>query len=161
MHSVGIDENTFIEKKKALFELYKTPITDSNVAQIMLNELLVSAFNRRDYQSLKKIYWTMAIIAFGEKREFFHILIEVRKYELLIINQSQLKYGCDEVKIMVPVGECESCSELEGKVFKTYEILNNPPLPNPNCSSGWCNCCFQPVLDIVKTKNFLDAKFHK
>lgn len=168
LHDVGIDEKAFIEKKKALFELYKTPILDSNVATIMLSGLSVIAYNQSDYQLLKRIYFAWALIECKENRPFFHLLVEVKKYELLIIYNEQSKYGGDEVKIFIPAGECENCLELDGKVFKTLEIINNPPIPNPNCtykkeeygsSHGWCVCMFQSVIDTQKFKKFFDEKY--
>jgi len=167
LNSVGIDENTFVNKKKALFELYKTPIRDSNVAFIMLNGLITSFSESKDYQLLRRIYHTMALIEHLENRPFFHLLVETHKCELLHILEESKLTGVDEVKIFVPVGECENCLELDGKVFKIINALETMPLPNSKCnhgieengsSKGWCMCIYQPVIDIQK---FLNEKYHQ
>ncbi len=170
LHGVGIDEKAFIEKKKALFELYKTPIMDSNIASIMLSELSISAFKRNDYQRLRMINSTLALIEHHEKRPFFHLLVEARKFELLELYDSQLKTGCDEIKIFAPVGECDNCMKLDGKIFKMIDALETMPLPNPYCtnqkeetgsSHGWCICSYNLIIDIQKFQKFLNEKYNQ
>lgn len=120
------------------------------------------------YSILRRKSFTKALKNFKEGKEFIQFLIEARKNELLQIQDEAKMAGIDEVKIFVPVIECESCLKLEDKIFKLTDALESMPLPNPNCtnkkeesgsSHGWCMCSYNPVIDIQKSNKFLNEKY--
>ncbi len=117
-----------------------------------------------DLHKLKMMYFQKALDLFRKDLNFFDELFESKKCELLKFKE--FKYN-KKVKILSSCG-CNSCEELNGKVYTIDEALKLMPIPNPGCShktnasgKGWCRCCYVSGDDPIEQAKQMNKEFHK
>lgn len=117
-----------------------------------------------DFYKLKMGHFQNAMQLFRNNLDFFDELYESKKCELL--EYKKFKYN-KKVKILSSCG-CESCKNLNGKVFTIDEALKLMPIPNPDCGhktnangKGWCRCCYISGDDPFEQIKEIDKKFYK
>jgi len=99
----------------------------------------------------KKDYYREAIDLCKSGKEFFLVLQELRRRELLSYKQR----GVKKVEILTAGADnsCAACLQLNQKVIDIDEALKNMPLPVKMCSMdvfgvdrGFCRCTYAPVV---------------
>ena len=118
-----------------------------------LNEFIKDYAKRKDYQSLKCMYHTMAYFLYefnidrGHEHNFFHYLYESKRMELYDYQSQEREYGQKmKVEIMTSGKEysCKNCYVLHGKKFTIHEALEKMPIPVKDFENGFCNCDYIP-----------------
>jgi phage FluMu protein Com len=104
--------------------------------------------NRNDYSKLNSIYSNMAHFLYDRDKDCFQILQQAKKMKLLYLKSM----GSEEVEIMG--GGCTSSQELNGKIFKIDDALEQMPIPNKSCSNirknkkrAFCTCEYFPTSE--------------
>lgn len=145
----GISEKDFDIRKNELSKTYGFEANDRDVIWSIFNELVTKI---KELHKLKMIYFQMALFLHGEGKEFFTILQQSAKMELMQIKQEGRR---KRVKIST-AGErsCEACQRLKDKIFTIDEALEKMPIPNKDCKHqsgngkpGWCRCSYLVVID--------------
>ncbi|MEO0114614.1 MAG: hypothetical protein ABIK93_03970 [candidate division WOR-3 bacterium] len=152
LSEVGISEADFCKRVGKTIE----EATDQEIKDIIwskYNELVMKYTKSNDFGVLKTLYYRMALFLDEEGKDFFQILQQSAKMELMNFRQSKV---IKKVEILT-AGEnsCESCQQLAAKVFTIEEALKNMPIPNKECSfkmfeksiRGFCRCCYNAVID--------------
>lgn len=146
LDEVGISENDFIKRThKSIEEASDQEIKD--VVWAGYNQLALKYAKSNDFGALKTLYYRMALFLNEERKDFFQILQQSAKMDLLSYRQSEV---VKKVEILT-CGEnsCESCQRLAGKKFTIEEALEKMPIPNKECTfklydenRGFCRCCY-------------------
>ena len=159
--SFGITKENFMTKKKSLSNSYGIEARDRDVTWALLNEAIIK---NDDFKKLSHIYFVQASMLYEEGRDFFRILQQCRRSELL--SYKKFKYN-KKVKILSGCG-CDSCTNLNGKVYTIDEALELMPIPNPSCNykpnssgKGWCRCAYISGDDAIEKSKEIDKDFYK
>lgn len=154
-------------KKKWLNSLYSYGITDTDILNTTQqlakkfgkepseNDVIWSLFNQSItktgvLQNLKMIYYDMALFLNEEGRNFFHILQQSRKMELMYYK----KMGIKRVQIRTASNSCDYCKQLTDSIFTIDDAFTNMPIPCSECTyvlkkgkSGFCRCCYVAYVE--------------
>ena len=133
----GISDAEFNIRKKELSSKSGIENNENDVIWSFFNELLMSNSNDFDIQS--KIYLSMAIFLFDEGKDFFPLLKESYRAELLSL---ELKSIESPTIWVVTIGNslnenslpCSKCKELNGIQMSIKEALEKMPIPIKDCS---------------------------
>jgi hypothetical protein len=149
----GISDADFDRHKKSLGERFRQEPRDSDVVWSLFHEALDASMKSGDLRELKMLYFEMALFAYEEGRDFFHLLEQSRKMELTEFK----KGGYVEKVSIITAGDasCEACQKLAGRVFTVDEALEQMPIPCEDCTfdfrgrgqPGWCRCLYGAVVD--------------
>jgi len=148
----GITDQHFEAKKAQLGKEFQKEPRDADVVWGLFNNLLTQQMKTSDHDALKGLYYDMALFAEEEGREFFHLLQQARKMELLHWREAGI--GVTKVEILTAGDKaCPSCQPLRGKIFKIKDALKEMPIPNKDCTTHWhhpkqgfCRCSYLPVI---------------
>lgn len=112
------------------------------------NNLILRNIKSKNYSNLKMLYYSMAIMLNQEKKEFFNLLQESRKMELM----EYKKHGfIKKVKISTAGkgNACDICMLQDNATYTIEEALKKMPIPNKNCTHtlydekrGFCRCMY-------------------
>jgi len=77
-------------------------------------------------------------------KEYFNSTLDDMKERLLRYKES----SCSGVKISTSCDErvCPACAKNQGKFYTIAEALRDMPIPNKDCASGYCRCCYIPEI---------------
>jgi len=111
-----------------------------------LNKELSSAAKSNDWHRMSSIYFGLALIRHDEGKEFFSVLQECARCNLIGFEKSGV---VKRVKVLT-CGEqsCSECQPLQGQIFDIREALDKMPIPVRTCQHdrGWCRCMYLPVM---------------
>jgi hypothetical protein len=132
----GISEQDFSVRKKELFLKTGIENNDNDVIWSLFNELLV--LNSNDFDIQSKIYLSMAIFLFNEGKDFFPLLKESYRAELLSLELKSIESPLTSMAIIVTStneksGACSKCKELNGFQMTFEDALEKMPIPIKNC----------------------------
>jgi hypothetical protein len=142
----GAYENEYLRIEDELKKKFGFEPNPSDIIWAYYNKLIVK--NSSNYQNLSSIYYSMALILNKEKKEFFHILQQSKKMELLEYKRSGF---IKKVKISTSGKDnaCDNCLKQENKTFTINAALEKMPIPNKDCTHilydenrGFCRCCY-------------------
>lgn len=132
----GISDQEFSVRKKELFSKSGIENNDNDVIWSLFNELLMS--NSSNFYNQSKIYLSMAGFLYNEGKDFFPLLKESYRAELLNL---QLKSFESPIKSMAEIvnstnknsGSCSKCKELNGLQMSFEDAIEKMPIPIKNC----------------------------
>lgn len=141
---MGINKNHILEQRQ-----------DKEWKQF--NEKVQELIKSNDFYSLGLLYYEMANFVKKEGKDNTHLLQLAYKVKLKFQNRVLRDYEksdvCTGVEIIAVTNcpgnnSCETCSQLNGKIFPIDEALLKNPLPVKNCShEHGCRCAYGPVVD--------------
>lgn len=132
----GISDEEFSLRKKELFSKSGIENNDNDVIWSFFNELLLS--NSKDFDIQSKIYLSMAIFLFNEGKDFFPLLKESYRAELLSLELKSIESPTIwMVTIENSLNEnslaCSKCKELNGIQMTIKDALEKMPIPIKDC----------------------------
>ncbi len=142
----GVKEEDFDKATEKLTEKFGETPSVKDIIWLLFNETISKL---KDFDSLKMIYYEMALFLNEEKKDFSTVLQQSQKMDLLKYKQ----IGIKKVQILSAHNSCEACKKLNDKIFTVKDALEKMPLPCMNCkyildddSRGFCRCVFVPVF---------------
>jgi len=121
------------------------------------NEKVTELMKSNDFYGLGSIYYEMADFVKKEGKDNTYLLQLGFKMKLKFQNNRLMDYKrsdiCTGVEIIAVTNSpgnnsCETCLQLDGKIFPIDEALLNNPLPVKNCSHEYgCRCVYGPAFD--------------
>lgn len=142
-------DNQYKESEKILNKRFGHKPNYNDVIWHLCNKEIIE--NRNDYDILRLLYYKMAQFLNKRGKEFFHLLQQSKKMELLYFK----KMGMDEVEIISCY--CSFCQKLNGKIFKINDALKQMPLPHKECTNilydkkrGFCTCSYNFSNEIIR-----------
>jgi len=145
----GITEKDFHIHKDKLSKKFGQEASGQDVIWSIFNELLTKI---KDLHTLKMIYYEMALFLNEEGKDFFTVLQQSAKMELMQFKKEEFT---KKVRILT-AGEdsCEACQRLENMVFTIEEALEKLPIPCKECTRklydktrGFCRCCYVAEIE--------------
>ena len=162
----GAYENEYLRIEDELKKKFGLEPNPSDIIWAYYNKLIVK--NSSNYQKLSSIYYSMAVSLNKEGKDFFQLLQQSKKMELL-----EYKRGgfIKKVKVLTSGKDnsCDSCLKLENKTFTINAALEKMPIPNKDCTHilydenrGFCRCCYiTEVVSIEEATNKILRKMDK
>lgn len=146
----GITEKDFDIHKGKLSKKFGQEARNRDVIWSIFNELLIK--KNKDLNSLKMIYYEMALFLNEEGKDCFAVLQQSHKMELMKFKQDGF---VKKVRILTAGKDsCEACRQLENKVFTIEEALEKMPIPCKECTHklydekrGFCRCCYVAEIE--------------
>lgn len=148
LKTYGITERDFDISKVELTKKFGEEPSDKDVIWSLFNKLITKM---RDFHTLKMIYYDMALFLNEEGKDFFSVLQQSAKMELMYYKQSDV----EKVQILTAgKGSCEQCQQSENKIFTIEEAFEKMPIPSKECTHemsvgqrGFCKCCYIAKID--------------
>jgi hypothetical protein len=151
LKTYGITEEIFESHKKSLSDQWKRVVADSDIIWSLFNELLQENMKLGDFHTLKMLYHNMAFFLDEEGQEFFGVLVERQRMELM---EYKTQCGVAKVRITTSADSCPACKKLDGKVLTIQKALKTMPIPCKECTTtmyskreGFCRCMYGAVMD--------------
>ncbi|MBL7075672.1 hypothetical protein ISS37_10600 [candidate division KSB1 bacterium] len=147
----GITERIFNIRKDELSQRNQKEANDRDVFWSLFNEINQEAMKTGDFQTLKTIYYSMAMFLNEEGKECFDLLQQSAKMELLVIKRR----GVIKKVQIITAGHnsCSNCRKSENKIFSIDEALEKMPIPCKECTTtlydenkGFCRCRYIPSM---------------
>jgi hypothetical protein len=142
--NLPISEKEYDKTEKELAKKFGKPPMPGDVVWGILNNHLVSAMQRNDWQDMKMIYWQQARLLFESGQEFFGVLQESAKCELHRYKVSNVVH---KVEILTAGSSCSKCQSLQGKIITVKEALVTMPIPVKDCENIFCRCTYLAVVE--------------
>jgi len=147
LENYGITDHDVRRQTEKLSEKWGQPANTVDVIWSLFNQHLIP--NETDFQQLKMIYHSMALFLSERNEDFFPLLQESIKMELLAAKQNA---WAKKVEICAD-SCCKTCKKLHGKIFTIDEALQEMPIPVKECLSimnkgnkqGFCFCFYNIV----------------
>jgi hypothetical protein len=149
----GANENEYKTIEGELTKKFGFEPKSSDVIWSYYNKLVLK--NAGNYQNLKSIYYSMALMLNKEKKDCFYLLQQAIKMELLDYEKS----GFIKKVVILTTGEgnaCDNCLKLHNKTFTIKDALEKMPLPNKECTHilydenrGFCRCIYVSKIDSI------------
>jgi hypothetical protein len=150
---LGFTEQKYLKIKKDLTKKFGFSPPKGDILWGVSHLLLEEAMKVRDRHRMKMLYFNMALFLHQENKDCFKILQEVARCELKNEQKSRV---VKKVEILTAGDQsCPACQELAGKILTIEEAFRDMPIPVKNCSfklnpeapTGWCRCCYVPVIE--------------
>ena len=144
----SVSEMDYEHEKNQLSTTFGQEAKDRDVVWSLFNRLIVT---KPDFQTLKTVYYDMALFLEEENRDFRTCLEQYHKMELLSYKQ----LGVVKVAILSAGAgnSCEACYVQHGKVYTIEEALRLMPIPCKDCThtlsgerKGFCRCLYTAVI---------------
>lgn len=143
----GVTEKDFEITKDQLSKKFGQEPSSQDVLWSLFNQLIAN--KRNDLQTLKTIYYEMALFLNEIGKDSFTVLQNHAKMDLLILKLAGIK----KVQIIAR-GSCERCQLLQDRIFTIEEALEKMPIPVKECTHelsigrlGFCRCCYVAKFD--------------
>jgi hypothetical protein len=140
--TLPISEKEYYKTEKELVKKFGKAPTLGDVVWGILNNHLVTAMQRKDWQNMRMLYWQQARLLFESGQDFFSLLQESAKCELRRYQATNVH----KVEILT-TGACSKCQSLQGKIFTVKEALETMPIPVKDCENVFCRCTYLPVIE--------------
>jgi hypothetical protein len=140
--NLPISEKEYHKTENELAKKFRKPPMPGDVVWGVLNNHLVTAMQRKDWQNMKMLYWQQARLLFESGQDFFRLLQESAKCELRRYQATNVH----KVEILA-TGACSACQSLRGEIFTVKEALETMPIPFEDCENGFCRCGYLPVIE--------------
>lgn len=145
LKNLNVSQKEYQNTEKELSKKYKTAPSQGDIVWAILNQRLLSAMKKNDWQEMKMLYWQQARLLYEQGKEFFRLLQEASRCELRNYQSSGV---CKKVEILTAGDQsCDKCNALNGKVFTIKNALETMPIPVKDCEKRWCRCCYVAVID--------------
>ncbi|PJA02487.1 hypothetical protein COX73_00525 [bacterium (Candidatus Gribaldobacteria) CG_4_10_14_0_2_um_filter_36_18] len=150
---LGFTEEKYLKVKESLTQRFNFIPSEGDILWGMSNRLLEEAMKIGDWHSMKMIYFEQALFLHQSGKDCFKLLQEAAKCELRGYQQSDV---VKKVEILTVGNQsCLVCQKLLGKILTIEEAFRDMPIPvkdcshkiNPEASTGWCRCCYIPVVE--------------
>jgi len=154
LNANGIPKRAFAQKKKYLSKKWGREAPDSGVIWTFLNELLEKEAKSGNLHRLSTLYYMMAQFLDEEGKDFFPLLVESSKWELMDLKQRG--FTKVEVNTVRDTYVCPACQQLAGRVFSIDDAVRQMPIPCKECTHvvhskpGFCRCRYQPTGDVTR-----------
>jgi len=149
----GANENEYKIMEEELTKKFGFEPNSRDIIWSYYNKLVSK--NAGNYQNLKSLYYSMALMLNKEKKDCFHLLQLAQKMELLDYEKS----GFIKKVVIRTAGEgnaCDNCLKLHNKTFTIKDALEKMPLPNKDCTHvlydenrGFCRCIYVSGIDSI------------
>lgn len=146
----GITEKEYENYREELRKKWEREPNERDIAWSIFNKLLF--LKHRDLHDLQMIYYQMALFLNEEGKDFFKILQQSSKTELLKMKKEGY---IEKVKIMASDDSCESCKKLNDKLLFIDEAIEKLPIPCEECSHimdsgkrGFCRCLYNAEIEV-------------
>ena len=151
MCSELFSEEKYLTMKELLTKRFGFTPKEGDILWGLSNDLLKEVMGKNDWWKIKNIYFAQALFLHESGRDCFELLQEVRRCELM----EEKKGGYIKKVEISSGGECSCCKKLSGKIYTIDQALKEMPIPvrdcsfklNKSASTGWCRCCYIPVID--------------
>jgi uncharacterized paraquat-inducible protein A len=150
LQSYGITEKDYEKYENELNKKFGVKPNSRDIIWRIFNELLFVKHN--ELQTLKMLYYEMAIFLNEEGKDFFKILQQSAIMELKYIQKQGF---IKKIKIITTPNSCEACKKLDAKVLTLDEALKELPIPCKECSyimdngkRGFCRCLYNAEIEI-------------
>ena len=152
----GAYENEYLKIENELRQKFGFEPNPQDIIWSYYNKLIVK--NSSNFQNLSTIYYSMALMLNKEKKDFFQLLQQSKKMELLEYKKNGF---IKKVKIITSGKDnaCESCLKLENKTFTISTALEKMPIPNKDCTHilydenrGFCRCLY--IAEVQSLESF-------
>ncbi|MHC3130322.1 MAG: hypothetical protein IBV52_09640 [Candidatus Bathyarchaeota archaeon] len=145
LERLGVSQKEYQNTEKELSKKFKTAPSQGDIVWAILNERLLSAMKKNDWQQMKMLYWEQARLLYEQGKEFLRLQQEAARCELRNYQSSGV---VKKVEILTAGDQsCEKCNALNSKVFTIKQALEIMPIPVEDCEKGWCRCLYLPVVD--------------
>ena len=123
---------------------------NANKRWIVLSKQVEEFSKDGDWQSLSQVYFQMALHLYKEGKEFFHVLQESARFQLLSFRELDIK------RVHISVVGCSACMKQKDRIVSIEEALKEMPIPCKDCTTkikgpaskiGWCRCTYITVRD--------------
>ena len=138
----GVTATDYKRMRTALSKQFGKEADPDDVAWGLMNEVVQKT---RNYNDLKGLYYQMALHLNARGKEFYPILLQARRTELLSYKESGVK------SVSILGGSCRACRKLNGKVYTISDALTRKPIPSKECTTvlydenrGFCMCVYLP-----------------
>ena len=147
----GAYENEYLRIEDELKKKFGFDPNPRDINWSYYNKLIVK--NSSNYQNLSSIYYSMALMLNKEKKEFFNLLQQSKKMELLEYKRNGF---IKKVKISTSGKDnaCDNCLKQENKTYTINTALEKMPIPNKDCTHvlydedrGFCRCCY--ITEVI------------
>lgn len=138
-------EKGYLEKKRdEWFNRHRERTSYPDLIWSVSNELLHEYAKSENFFNMKMLYFELAFFEKSMKNEFYSLLQESKRMELIDIKKHLQDNVDAEVVIRCGETDCEVCSKNDGRIMTIREALEEMPIPPPKCShnEGWCTCCY-------------------
>ncbi|MFQ6127076.1 MAG: hypothetical protein ACE5R6_21070 [Candidatus Heimdallarchaeota archaeon] len=146
----GITEQDFTRHKAMLSQRFGREAWDHDVLWAIFNNLLTQKMKTQDFHQLKVLYYSMALFLNEEGKDWFKVLQQSSRMELLYYKQSRV---VKNVQILTTRDACEACQLLANQVWSIDEALKQMPIPVKGCtrsiqddSQGFCRCRWNAMI---------------
>lgn len=152
----GANENEYLRMEDKLKNKFDFEPNPRDVVWGYYNKLILK--NAGNYQNLKSLYYSMALMLNKEKKECFHLLQQAIKMELLEYKRSGF---IKKVKISTSGKDnsCDNCLKQDSKTFTINTALEKMPIPNKDCTHtlydenrGFCRCYY--ITESMSSKDY-------
>ena len=152
LENFGIKDNDFINERRELSKKFGKKAKSTDVIWGLFNELIILKIKTKDLNSLKMIYYDMALFLNKEGKDCFTVLQQSAKMDLMRFKQEG---SIKKVQILTQQeNSCEACRQLENKVFTIEEALEKMPIPCKECTQklydekrGFCRCSYVAEIE--------------
>lgn len=141
LENFGVTKEEFIKRKYEHYLKHGIENNNNDVIWSIFNELLFK--NATDFNRLRQIYYTMAVLLQQEGKDNFKVLQLNAKATLDSFQLSNLEL---KVQIVGCSDSCETCKKLNGKIMSMEEAYLLP-VPCRKCTHriGFCRCLYCAV----------------
>jgi hypothetical protein len=153
--NLGLTEEKYLKAKEDLTQRFGSTPSEGDIIWGLSNQLLGEAMKEGDWHRIKMIYFEQALFLHQSGKDCFRLLQESKKCELREYQQRG-KDVVKKVEVLTAIDKsCPDCQKLVGKIFTIEEALKEMPIPakdcsykiNPEAPTGWCRCCYVPVIE--------------
>jgi DNA-directed RNA polymerase subunit RPC12/RpoP len=145
LKNLGVSQKEYQDIEKQLSQKFRTAPSQGDIVWTILNERLISAMKKNDWQQMGMLYWSQARLLYELGKEFFRPGQEAARCVL----RNYQSMGVRKVEILTAGDSycCEKCRALKGKVFTVKKALETMPIPVMDCEKGLCRCIYLSVVD--------------
>jgi hypothetical protein len=145
LKNLGVSQKEYQDIEKQLSQKFRTAPSQGDIVWTILNERLISAMKKNDWQQMGMLYWSQARLLYELGKEFFRPGQEAARCVL----RNYQSMGVRKVEILTAGDSycCEKCRALKGKVFTVKKALETMPIPVMDCEKGWCRCLYVSAVD--------------
>jgi len=152
----GANELEYLQLENDLKNKSGFDPNSNDVVWSYYNNLILRNMKSENYSNLKMLYYSMALMLNQEKKEFFNLLQESRKMELMEYKKHDF---IKKVKISTAGkgNACDICMLQDNATYTLEEALEKMPIPNKDCAHilydekrGFCRCIYISDLSNFK-----------
>jgi len=130
---------------------------DLVIAAIVINKIIEidsEKMKKLPYKQYSFAFFELALWAIERKINPRNQLNAAHYYQLKEYQQREVIKRVQILSAPKNSNSCQSCKEINGKIFTLEQALQHEPLPYHNCTNdyfqngfSWCRCIYLPLVD--------------